>query len=746
MARHPPESAVPRSLVIASAFCAAVVIASQLAGKTARDAIFLQYFEVRSLPLLLALSSALAIGTTFWFARRLVRGAPVRVVQLANAVSAALLVAEWLLLDHMPRPVSIAIYIHQTLLGPILVSGFWSIVSERFDPRSARHALGTIGFGATLGGLGGAILAERIAALVGTPEILPTVALLQVVATWQLSTIGRGRAEELAPEAPDEELLGAASQIARVSLLRRLAAITVVVTVAAALLDYVFKAVATDAVGTSHDLARLLAMFHGVVGVTTALVAWLFGRWALQSWGLARTLATLPGSVIVFGIVALLVPGVGVFVVLRGVENVLRNSLYREAYEVFYTPLLAGERRSTKTVIDVGVERFGDVLGGVIVVAVIAMLADPTFVLVLGAISLSVVGVYIALQAQHSYVEALERSLVAHAIEVENEPPDFPTTDRTTRTTLEMFAQRGAGIVKPPPRASASGGWFSRSRARREAPAKPPGIDPRIARLSELASGDPARIRTALTGPELPTAALPFVLPLIVHPELGAPALVAVQEIAHRAVGQLVDAMLDPELPVAVRGRIPGVLAGRVLPREDDHDSSTRSAAQIARAGLLAALADPERELRYVAAEALLVLREREPDLVFDDTIVFDGVRRELALDPHVWKALDVASNEAAHAVAEANPELTRAANHLSTLLALVLPAEPIRAAFQGLWSEDTAIRGVALEYLENVLPPDIREHLWLALAIEAPQHETHRSLEEVLGDLLQSRRESASA
>ncbi|HEY5938439.1 MAG TPA: hypothetical protein VIU61_27500 [Kofleriaceae bacterium] len=731
---------------MAAAVCAAVVIASQLAGKTARDAIFLQYFEVRSLPMLLALSSALAIGTTFWFARRLVRGAPVRVVQLANAASAALLVVEWLLLDYFPRPISIVIYVHQTLLGPILVSGFWSIVSERFDPHSARRAVGTIGFGATLGGLGGAILAERVAALLGTPAILPTVAALQIIATWQLSTIGRGPAEELAPEAPDEELIGAAAQIARVPLLRRLAGITVVVTVAAALLDYVFKAVATDAVGTSHDLARLLALFHGVVGVTTAIVAWLFGRWALQSWGLARTLATLPASVILFGIVALLVPGVGVFVVLRGAENVLRNSLYREAYEVFYTPLLAGERRSTKTVIDVGVERFGDVVGGLLVVVVIAVLTDPTVVLVAGAIGLSIVGVYVALQAQRSYVEALERSLVAHAIEVENEP-DFRTTDRTTRTTLEMFAQRGAGIVKPPPRASASGGWFSRSRNRRDVPVSKPGIDPRIARLSELASGDPARIRTALTGPPLPPAALPFVLPLIVHPELGAPAVVAVQEIAHRAVGQLVDALLDPELPIAVRGRIPALLSGRILPREGSHDNGTRSAAQIARAGLLAALADPERELRYLAAEALLVLREREPDLVFDDEIVFDGVRRELALDPAVWKALDVASSEAAHAArTDAHPELSRAANHLSTLLALVLPAEPIRAAFQGLWSEDPAIRGVALEYLENVLPPDIREHLWLALAIEAPKLETHRSLDEVLGDLLQSRRESASA
>jgi len=197
---------------MASAVCAATVIASQLAGKTARDAIFLENFDVHRLPILLAVSSALAIVTTFWFARRLARGAPSRIVQATNIMSAGLLVAEWQLLDQLPRPISVVLYIHQTLLGPILVSGFWSIISERFDPHSARRTVGTVGLGATIGGLAGAILAERVAAMIGTSAILPTVAVLQLAAAWQLSTVGRGQAAEVAAE-PTEKLAGAAANI-----------------------------------------------------------------------------------------------------------------------------------------------------------------------------------------------------------------------------------------------------------------------------------------------------------------------------------------------------------------------------------------------------------------------------------------------------------------------------------------------------------------------------------------------------
>ncbi|MGN6103934.1 MAG: hypothetical protein ACTHU0_02410, partial [Kofleriaceae bacterium] len=205
----------------------------------------------------------------------------------------------------------------------------------------------------------------------------------------------------------------------RVSMLRRLAIITVIVTISAALLDYLFKAVVTADVRQPDDLARLFALFHGVVGISTAVVQWTLGRRALQRWGLARTLATLPGAVIVFGAAALAAPGLGSFVALRGAENVLRNSLYRDAYEVFYTPLLVHERRATKTVIDVGVERLGDVLGGLLVLALLAMTQPATTLLLVCAVGLSALGVLVALEAQRSYVQALERSLTASAIELE---------------------------------------------------------------------------------------------------------------------------------------------------------------------------------------------------------------------------------------------------------------------------------------------------------------------------------------
>src|SRR5262249_57515963 len=78
---------------------------------------------------------------------------PTRLIPLINVTSAALLLVEWWLLKRVPGPAAIAVYIHQAVLGAILVSGFWSVIGETFDPRSARRVMGTVGAGATLGGL-----------------------------------------------------------------------------------------------------------------------------------------------------------------------------------------------------------------------------------------------------------------------------------------------------------------------------------------------------------------------------------------------------------------------------------------------------------------------------------------------------------------------------------------------------------------------------------------------------------------
>jgi hypothetical protein len=73
------------------------------------------------------------------------------------------------------------------------------------------------------------------------------------------------------------------------------------------------------------------------------------------------------------------------------------------------------------------------------------------------------------------------------------------------------------------------------------------------------------------------------------------------------------------------------------------------------------------------------------------------------------------------------------------TLLALALPTDPLRITFRGLHTDDQGLRGTALEYLEGVLPPDIRERLWPFLEDGRVSESLPKLRDQALADLLHS-------
>jgi hypothetical protein len=76
---------------------------------------------------------------------------------------------------------------------------------------------------------------------------------------------------------------------------------------------------------------------------------------------------------------------------------------------------------------------------------------------------------------------------------------------------------------------------------------------------------------------------------------------------------------------------------------------------------------------------------------------------------------------------------------HVFTLLSLVLPTAPLQIAYRGVHTDDPVLRGTALEYLEGVLPSDIRDRLWPFLSDRPRGQRDGRPRDEILADLLRS-------
>ena len=67
-----------------------------------------------------------------------------------------------------------------------------------------------------------------------------------------------------------------------------------------------------------------------------------------------------------------------------------------------------------------------------------------------------------------------------------------------------------------------------------------------------------------------------------------------------------------------------------------------------------------------------------------------------------------------------------------------MLEREPLQIAFRSLHTDDEYLQGTALEYLESVLPTQIRLRLWPFLE-RRPLTRSSRPRHEVMADLLRS-------
>ncbi|MEP6860652.1 MAG: Npt1/Npt2 family nucleotide transporter [Deltaproteobacteria bacterium] len=723
----------------AAAFTSAAMIAHQVAGKAARDALFLTSFSVRALPSVMAVGAVLSLGAALWISRLLTRYSPASLLPILFGTSMSALVIEWAIGLVSPAATAVAVFLHTAVFGPLLVSAFWSLINERFDPHTARRAVGRIALGGTVGGVLGALMAWRVATLVELRTVVLLLAAMHgacLVGTLLLRAHAPRR-EAGTPEPVRAAEIPAVVLLRREPYLRNLALLVAISAATSGLLDFLFSRQAAATFAKGPALLTFFALFWLAVAVLSLLIQLTLGQRALQKLGIAANVAILPGAVLVAGAIGLALPGFLSTSFLRGVEAVERNTLYRSAYELLYTPLSEVQKRSIKAQIDIGFDRLGTITAAGIVALLLAISATgaATYILV-AAMLLAVVTLRIARRLHAGYVAALEHglrdgasklalpSLASHGGSHAQTAEDLERESLIQRVELlrprhDPLAVAGADIADPD-----QGGRpaLAALRAPRDL------LDGR-----ELFAGDPEVAAATLRRLplEATTPVTGFVILLLAHKRLHAEALAALCRAAPVATGQLIDALLDPSMDFVVRRRIPSALAACASQRAAD--------------GLLLGIADERFEVRYACGRALMKISEANPGIVISRQKIVQAILIEVDLKAPGATALEFEADpseiEEASALVDnllARDRVDRTLEHVFTILGLHLEREPMRMAYRALRHPDVRHRGTALEYLQTILPNDLRDAVWPLVGALAPLPAA-RGAREILADLLRA-------
>ena len=694
-------------------FAATIMIAQQVAGKATRDALFLSNFDVTNLPKIVIAAAIASMLGVLVMSYLLSRFKPTSLVPVVFGLSASLFIGEWYLLAVRPGLASIILYLHMAVFGAILISGFWSIINERFDPHSAKQRVARIAAAAAFGGVIGGVLANRVSTLFDVNTMLLLLSGLHLIC--MVSVRGIGAPTRSVSIDRVTRSASAFTVIKHTSYLQWMAALMVLIAIMAALIDYAFKAEASARFHDSDALVSFFGTFYASVGVIGFVLQTLLGRRILHKFGIGTTIAILPAVIAMFGTIGALFTQLWSIVMLRAGHAVFVNSLFRSAFELLYTPLPPHKKRPTKTIIDVASDRAGDLLGSGLILLLLFLIPDlPTAVIAACAVAIAVLTLLVISRLNQGYINQLAHSLRKGVVRIKED-------DILDATTQQILAESNAMSERDFLQARINA---MQERREDEGDDSPDDENERFATtIAGLTSNDPDDVRHALDSSSMDIRLAPWMIPLLADDDLVDEVRTELRWLVPRITGQLTDALLDPDVPLLARQRLPGVLEASHNPRAVE--------------GLLEGLEDNSFNVRFSCARALARMRSRSKALKISRERIYSAIRSELDETPEHWESrnLTLELEEASEGTPGASA-INHSVGHVFTLLSLTLDPDAVNLSMQAALSDDINLRGTALEYLENVLPGDLYNALVGHLGMDEEGGKVTRSLREVIKEL----------
>jgi hypothetical protein len=178
------------------------------------------------------------------------------------------------------------------------------------------------------------------------------------------------------------------------------------------------------------------------------------------------------------------------------------------------------------------------------------------------------------------------------------------------------------------------------------------------------------------------------------------------EQLAPNHSGMLIDALVDARTDFAIRRRVPRILGTCLTARSLD--------------GVVTGLDDARFEVRYHCSRAVARILAKNPSLTVNPARMIAVIERELSVPPQVWQGyrlLDRPELDDTPDASEQAADASRLLEHVFSLLSTIVGREPLDAAVQGIGSANPGVQGLALEYLDQVLPPAVLTRLRTMMA-----------------------------
>lgn len=267
------------------------------------------------------------------------------------------------------------------IFGIVLVTQFFLLVNEIFNPREGRRLIGFLGSGGTLGGILGALTAGLLARIV--PEIkdyvlfiaggvlVSSIFILNYIFHWRSK---KGRDREIPEKKRRQKASGSKVRVGFFDsflivknsyYLRLIAGIVIFTIIVSTFIDWQQKSVIEFRID-KDDYLTFFGFFNSGLLLLAFLIQLLFTSRFIQRFGIKFSLLFFPLILLGCSLGIVFSTGVLFAILIKGSDKSLSFSLNQSVRELLYIPLPSGVKDKAKVFIDMFLNRFAKGLGAVI--------------------------------------------------------------------------------------------------------------------------------------------------------------------------------------------------------------------------------------------------------------------------------------------------------------------------------------------------------------------------------------------
>lgn len=264
-------------------------------------------------------------------------------------------------------------FIWTSIYNLFVISLFWQLNVDLFDPQQGKRLFGFIAAGASLGAVSGSTITATLARFAS-----PTVLLIGSAVLLEVAVLSAGRLGRLAPSLhrqraergteADERVIGGGVLAGIVNAIRSpyLANVSLFVllfTVTSTILYFAQAAIVRDSFANRADQTAFFATIDLCVNTLTLATQLFFTGRIVGLLGVPLALGLLP-ALTMAGFTALaLTPGLAAIAIFQVVRRASDYAVARPTREVLFTVVAREDRFKAKGIIDMFVYRLGDQIG-----------------------------------------------------------------------------------------------------------------------------------------------------------------------------------------------------------------------------------------------------------------------------------------------------------------------------------------------------------------------------------------------